>query len=185
MLAVGRFFANAAARQGCGMLYEFVGRRQSQRRVADIFSTLDWDESFDYKAERSSAARSCGTTKVKNLSGLLSPYRVVDLSDERSLLAGQMLGRLGADVVQVEPLGGDTARACAPFDPALPDGDNSFYWSAWAGFGNLGAAIAGYQGIVGWPDTLLIGPFGPFGPIGAFGPFGPYTDFVAPRFGLV
>ena len=66
------------------------------------------------------------------MSGFLSPYRVVDLSDERSLLAGQMLGRLGADVVQVEPLGGNTARACAPFDPALPDGDNSFYWSAWA-----------------------------------------------------
>ena len=46
-------------------------------------------------------------------------------------------------------------------------------WSAFAGFGNLGAAIAGYQGIVGWPDALPIGPFGP------------YTDFVAPRFGLV
>ena len=66
----------------------------------------------------------------------------MDLSDERSLLAGQMLGRLGADVVQVEPLGGNTARACAPFDPALPDGDNSFYRSAFAGFGNLGVAIA-------------------------------------------
>ena len=46
-------------------------------------------------------------------------------------------------------------------------------WSAFAGFGNLGAAIAGYQGIVGWPGALPIGPFGP------------YTDFVAPRFGLV
>ena len=66
------------------------------------------------------------------MSGFLSPYRVLDLSDERGLLAGHMLGRLGADVVQVEPLGGNTARACAPFDPALPDGDNSFYWSAWA-----------------------------------------------------
>ena len=43
-----------------------------------------------------------------------------------------MLGRLGADVVQVEPLAGCTARFCAPFDPAMPDGDNSFYWSAWA-----------------------------------------------------
>ena len=64
MLAVGRFFANAAARQGCGMLYEFVGRRQSQRRVAVIFGRLDWDESFDYQAERSATAKSCGTTKA-------------------------------------------------------------------------------------------------------------------------
>ena len=46
-------------------------------------------------------------------------------------------------------------------------------WSSFAGFGNLGAAVAGYQGIVGWPDALPIGPFGP------------YTDYVAPRFGLV
>ncbi len=46
-------------------------------------------------------------------------------------------------------------------------------WSGFAGFGNLGAAIAGYQGIVGWPEAMPIGPFGP------------YTDYVAPRFGLV
>lgn len=66
------------------------------------------------------------------MSGFLAPYRVIDLSDERGLLACHMLGRLGADVVQVEPLAGSTARHCAPFDPKLPDGDNSFYWSAWA-----------------------------------------------------
>jgi len=36
----------------------------------------------------------------------LSPYRVLDLSDERGLLAGHMLAQLGADVVQVEGPGG-------------------------------------------------------------------------------
>ena len=64
MLAAGRLFANAAANQGNGMLDEFIARRTSLRRIADIFGTLDWDESFDRQAERSSAARSCGTTKV-------------------------------------------------------------------------------------------------------------------------
>ena len=63
--------------------------------------------------------------------GFLSPYRVLDLSDERGLLAGRMLGQMGADVVQVEPPGGSTARRAGPFtdDPAP---DNSLYWSAFA-----------------------------------------------------
>jgi crotonobetainyl-CoA:carnitine CoA-transferase CaiB-like acyl-CoA transferase len=41
-----------------------------------------------------------------------------------------------------------------------------------AGYGNVGAALSGYQNIVGWPDELPIGPFGP------------YTDYVGPRFAL-
>ena len=41
-----------------------------------------------------------------------------------------------------------------------------------AGFGNIGASVAGFQNIVGWPGALPVGPFGP------------YTDFVAPRFGI-
>ena len=40
--------------------------------------------------------------------GWLAPYRVVDLTDERGLLAGQILARLGAQVIQVEPPGGST-----------------------------------------------------------------------------
>ncbi|WP_020661447.1 CaiB/BaiF CoA-transferase family protein [Amycolatopsis benzoatilytica] len=41
-----------------------------------------------------------------------------------------------------------------------------------AGFGNIGAALSGFQAIAGWPDRPM------------FGPFGPYTDYVAPRFSL-
>ncbi|MFO1312487.1 MAG: type II toxin-antitoxin system VapB family antitoxin [Burkholderiales bacterium] len=33
-------------------LEEFVARR-SQRRLVDLMGKLEWDESFDYKAERS------------------------------------------------------------------------------------------------------------------------------------
>jgi crotonobetainyl-CoA:carnitine CoA-transferase CaiB-like acyl-CoA transferase len=46
-------------------------------------------------------------------------------------------------------------------------------FSAYSGYGNHGAAIAGFQNIVGPPGGPPVGPFGP------------YTDFVAPRFGLV
>ena len=46
-------------------------------------------------------------------------------------------------------------------------------WSSLAGYGNVGAALAGFQHLVGWPDRTPIGPFGP------------YTDYVGPRFALV
>jgi crotonobetainyl-CoA:carnitine CoA-transferase CaiB-like acyl-CoA transferase len=60
--------------------------------------------------------------------GWLSPYRVVDLTDERGLLAGQILAKLGADVIQVEPPAGSSARAVGPFD----DEGRSCFWSAYA-----------------------------------------------------
>jgi len=63
--------------------------------------------------------------------GFLSPYRVLDLTNENGLLAGRMLGQLGADVVQAEPPGGSTARGVGPFtEDAAPN--NSLYWSAFA-----------------------------------------------------
>lgn len=36
-------------------LQEFIARRE-QRRVAELFGTLEWDSSYDYKAERSRGA---------------------------------------------------------------------------------------------------------------------------------
>jgi len=32
-------------------LQEFIARRE-QRKVAELFGTLDWDSAYDYKAER-------------------------------------------------------------------------------------------------------------------------------------
>jgi crotonobetainyl-CoA:carnitine CoA-transferase CaiB-like acyl-CoA transferase len=62
------------------------------------------------------------------MSGWLSSYRVLDLTDERGLLAGQIFAKLGADVIQVEPPEGGSARHKAP----LNDKGGSFYWSAYA-----------------------------------------------------
>jgi crotonobetainyl-CoA:carnitine CoA-transferase CaiB-like acyl-CoA transferase len=47
--------------------------------------------------------------------GMLSPYRVLDLTDEKGLLCGKLLGDLGADVIKVERLGGDLVRNIGPF----------------------------------------------------------------------
>jgi crotonobetainyl-CoA:carnitine CoA-transferase CaiB-like acyl-CoA transferase len=66
--------------------------------------------------------------------GFLSPYRVLDLTDQRGLLAGCMLGKLGAEVIQVEPPNGSPARQEAPFATDAPSGENSLYWSAFASF---------------------------------------------------
>ncbi len=46
-------------------------------------------------------------------------------------------------------------------------------YATFAGYGNIGAAMAGFQQLVGWPGELPIGPYGP------------YTDYVGPRFGIV
>jgi crotonobetainyl-CoA:carnitine CoA-transferase CaiB-like acyl-CoA transferase len=61
---------------------------------------------------------------------MLSPYRVLDLTTERGLLCGQILGDLGADVVQVEPPGGAAARRLGPFLDDVPHPDRSLFW--WA-----------------------------------------------------
>jgi len=43
-------------------------------------------------------------------------------------------------------------------------------YSRFAGYGNIGAAVSGFQGLVGWSGDQPIGPFGP------------YSDFIGPRF---
>ena len=63
---------------------------------------------------------------------MLSPYRVLDLTDERGLLCGQMLADLGADVIQIEPPGGSSARSLGPFYHDEPDPEQSLYWWAYA-----------------------------------------------------
>ncbi|KAA1282141.1 MAG: CoA transferase [SAR202 cluster bacterium] len=63
---------------------------------------------------------------------LLDPYRVLDLCDERGLLAGKILADMGADVVQVEPPGGSPARNVGPFHGDDPNPEKSLFWWAYA-----------------------------------------------------
>jgi crotonobetainyl-CoA:carnitine CoA-transferase CaiB-like acyl-CoA transferase len=53
----------------------------------------------------------------------LTHLRVIDLTDLRGALAGRLLGDLGADVIKVEPPGGDPGRWRLPFagNIAAPD----------------------------------------------------------------
>ncbi len=95
---------------------------------------------------------------AKATAGWLAPYRVIDLTDERGLLAGQMLARLGADVIQVEPPGGSSGRRTGPFDA---DG-RSLYWSAYAAGKrsvvldlDTGEGRAGLERLLAGADVLI------------------------------
>ncbi len=62
---------------------------------------------------------------------VLNPFRVLDLTTERGLLCGQLLGDMGADVIKVEPPGGCSARSIGPFYKDAPHPDRSLYWWAY------------------------------------------------------
>jgi crotonobetainyl-CoA:carnitine CoA-transferase CaiB-like acyl-CoA transferase len=64
------------------------------------------------------------------LNGMLSPYRVLDLTDEKGFLCGKIMGDLGADVIKIEKPGGDPARNIGPFYHDEPDPQKSLFWFA-------------------------------------------------------
>lgn len=127
--------------------------------------------------------------------GLLTGYRVLDLSDERGLLTGRILADLGADVVQVEPLGGSPARMAPPVD-----GQRGYVWAAFAAnkrgivadlasdagrelvgrlaeradflVDSLGPGVLDGHGL-GWPDLFRRNPRLVYGTLTAFGHDGP------------
>ncbi|MCI0886329.1 MAG: CoA transferase [Chloroflexi bacterium] len=63
---------------------------------------------------------------------MLSPYRVLDLTNERGLLCGQILADLGADVIAVEAPEGNSARHLGPFAGDEPGPEQSLYWWAYS-----------------------------------------------------
>ena len=60
----------------------------------------------------------------------LGPYRVLDLTTQQGLIAGKLMGDLGADVIKVEPPRGEPSRHIGPFyhDESAPE--RSLYWMA-------------------------------------------------------
>ncbi|MBW2314399.1 MAG: CoA transferase [Deltaproteobacteria bacterium] len=63
---------------------------------------------------------------------MLSPYRVLDLTNEDGILCGQILADLGADVIQIEPPGGSSARRVGPWRREGPAVERSLFFAAYA-----------------------------------------------------
>ena len=62
--------------------------------------------------------------------GLLSPYRVLDLASEQGYMCGKLMADMGADVVKIEPPGGDPSRSLGPFFHDEPHPEKSLSWFA-------------------------------------------------------
>ncbi len=62
---------------------------------------------------------------------MLEHLRALDLTDDQGFLAGKILADLGADVIKIEPPGGDPSRALGPFWGDKPDPEKSLWWLAY------------------------------------------------------
>ena len=51
----------------------------------------------------------------RTVTAALAPYRVLDLTTADGWLCGKLLADLGADVIKLEPPGGDPGRRLGPF----------------------------------------------------------------------
>ena len=60
--------------------------------------------------------------------GAFSGLRVLELTDEKGQWAGKIMGDLGADVIKIEPPGGQTTRTIGPFYQDMPDREKSLYF---------------------------------------------------------
>ncbi len=67
---------------------------------------------------------------MKGNDTMLSPYRVLDLCDDRGHFAGFLLAQLGAEVIAVEPPGGQRSRHLGPFADGVEDPERALqHWA--------------------------------------------------------
>ena len=118
----------------------------------------------------------------------LRGFRVVEISSERGAYAGKLLADMGADVILVEPPGGDPARRLPPFLDDQPGPERSLWWwhyntSKRGVVLDLGAEDdrARFRSLVSGADIVLESE--PAGRLAALGLY--YEDLKAARADLI
>ena len=136
----------------------------------------------------------------------LSGYRALDLAGPMGVYCGKLLADMGADVIKVEPPGGDPMREIGPFIDGQPGPGRSLHWlhfntnkrsvtldiatpAGAAALRKLALAsdVILETGPPGYMDSLGLGyaslaadaPGLVYASITAFGQTGPYRDFKA------
>jgi benzylsuccinate CoA-transferase BbsE subunit len=68
-------------------------------------------------------------TEAQTLPGPLTGLRILELADEKGQFCGKLMGDLGADVVKIEPPGGEPTRRVGPFLDNIPHPERSLsFW---------------------------------------------------------
>jgi crotonobetainyl-CoA:carnitine CoA-transferase CaiB-like acyl-CoA transferase len=68
-------------------------------------------------------------TEAQTLPGPLAGLRILELADEKGQFCGKLLGDLGADVIKIEPPGGEATRRVGPFLDDIPHPERSLsFW---------------------------------------------------------
>lgn len=136
--------------------------------------------------------------------GALAHVRVLDLVDERGIYGAKLLADLGAEVVRVEPLGGDPLRQRGPFAADAPPGSNSLWYAFYATNRrcvtidlHTETGRRQLEELTQWADVILdsgVLTRAGFTPdallarkpavvivrVSSFGPDGPWKDYLAP-----
>ncbi|MDP6180490.1 MAG: CoA transferase, partial [Desulfatiglandales bacterium] len=60
-----------------------------------------------------------------------APFTVLDLTDQKGWMCGKVLSELGAEVIKIEPPGGDPGRNTGPFFHNTPDPERCLNWFAY------------------------------------------------------
>src|ERR1700692_1770065 len=80
-------------------------------------------------SDASEIATGPGETMGNAGPGMLDGVRVIEIADERAEYTGLLMSGLGADVIKIEPPGGNATRRIGPYLEDKPGPDRSlFFW---------------------------------------------------------
>ena len=111
----------------CGQLSQTDARSSSVR--LKHFHSLKMNLRSPIIAPRTASSDALFRSYALSEPSALAGLRVLDLTDLKGHLCARLLADMGADVIKIEPPGGDGARNVGPFVDNRPHSDRSlFFW---------------------------------------------------------